>query len=59
MVLLVLITIGLGLGLASCREDELGRPLVKEKGVYEGPVDEAIGEETLEMLRSRTAGQQF
>ncbi len=33
--------------------------MVKQKGVYEGPVDETLGEERLLDLKSRTAGQKF
>lgn len=57
--LLVTALIGLVMGLSSCREDELGRPMVKEKGVYEGPADEKLGDEHVSGLRSRAAGQKF
>ncbi len=57
--LLVMAVIALGAGLAGCRDDEQGRPMVKQKGVYEGPADEAIGEQRVEELRSRAAGQKF
>jgi len=51
--------IGLSLGTAGCRDDEQGRPMVKQKGVYEGSADEALTAERLLDLRSRTAGQKF
>ena len=57
--LLAAAMIGLSLATIGCREDEQGRPMVKQKGVYEGPADEALGEERLLDLRSRTAGQKF
>ena len=57
--LLVTAVFGLSLGLAGCRDDEQGRPMVKQKGVYEGQEDEAIGERALQDLRSRAAGQKF
>lgn len=57
--LLVGMTIGTFLGMTACREDEQGRPMVKQKGVYEGPADDAIAEDRLEALRSRAAGQKF
>ena len=57
--LLWVTVVGLSIGSAGCREDEQGRPMVKQKGVYEGPVDETLGEERLLDLKSRTAGQKF
>ncbi len=57
--LLVTALIGLVMGLSACREDEQGRPMVKEKGVYEGPADEKLDDEHVSDLRSRTAGQKF
>ncbi|MEZ5934359.1 MAG: hypothetical protein R3F54_20945 [Alphaproteobacteria bacterium] len=51
--------IGLSLIAAACREDEQGRPMVKQKGVYEGRADEKLGDERVMDLRSRAAGQQF
>lgn len=57
--LLVTAVFGLSLGLAGCRDDEQARPMAKQKGVYEGPADEAIGEDRLQDLRSRAAGQKF
>ncbi len=57
MVLLAMVTIGGGL--AACRDDEQGRPLIKEKGVYEGQADEELDQERLQELKSRAAGQKF
>lgn len=57
--LLATALIGLSLSLAGCRDDEQARPMVKQKGVYEGPADEPIAEERLMDLRSRAAGQKF
>ena len=41
------------LGLAACDEAEQGRILRYEKGVYLGPTDTQISEETREALRAR------
>lgn len=57
--LLVMVVVGLSMGAAGCREDEQGRPMVKQKGVYEGPADEKLGDDSLSDLRSRAAGQKF
>ena len=57
--LLVAAVLGLSMSMASCRDDEQGRPMVKQKGVYEGAADEALGDDHLLDLRSRTAGQKF
>lgn len=54
---LAIIVIGAGLG--GCRDDEQGRPLVKQKGVYEGPKDQPLDQQRLDDLKSRTAGQKF
>lgn len=45
--------------LTGCREAEQGRPLVKEKGVYEGPADTKVSDATLHKLRHRAARQGF
>lgn len=47
------------LPLAACREEEQGRPLTYEKGVYGGPEDEALTEEDREELRMRARDQNF
>ena len=57
--LLMTVMIGLCAVIASCRDDEQNRPMVKQKGVYEGVVDEKLDEGRLSDLRSRTAGQKF
>lgn len=57
--LLATVVMGIVLSVAGCREDEQGRPLVEEKGVYEGPADEQLSDERLSELKSRTAGQKF
>ncbi|MGI9489708.1 MAG: hypothetical protein ACR2RF_28230 [Geminicoccaceae bacterium] len=57
--LLATAAVGLSLGLVGCRDDEQARPMVKQKGVYEGVADEALPEDRLEDLRSRAAGQKF
>lgn len=56
---LVLAIVGLATGITACREDEQGRPMTKQKGVYEGPADEKLAEDRLEGLRLRASGQKF
>lgn len=57
--LMMMVVFGLSLGLAGCRDDEQARPMVKQKGVYEGQKDEPIDDDRLQALRSRAAGQKF
>ena len=57
--LLLTAMIGIAAGAVGCREDEQGRPMVKQKGVYEGPADEPLDQERVQDLRSRAAGQKF
>ena len=45
--------------LAGCRDEEQGRPLSYEKGVYQGALDEPIDEETRRELRDRIKHQSF
>lgn len=45
--------------LAGCREDEQDRPLQYSKGVYQGPADDALPDETLEALRHRARHQSY
>ncbi len=45
--------------LSACREEEQGRVLVHEKGVYLGTPDAAISDETLEDLRRRALLQSY
>ncbi len=57
---MILITAVCGFAvLSSCRESEQDRPLVKEKGVYEGPADAKLSDATLHKLRHRSARQGF
>lgn len=51
--------ISLALGVVGCRDDEQGRPMTKQKGVYEGPEDETLDQDRLSDLKSRAAGQKF
>ena len=57
--LLLVIMVGFATGLSACREDEQGRPMTKQKGVYEGQADEKLAEDRLLDLRSRASGQKF
>lgn len=47
------------LALGACREEEQGRVLMQEKGVYQGQSDEPLTEEQLRELRFRTNHQNF
>ena len=47
------------LTLGACREEEQGRILIQEKGVYQGPADEPLDEAQLRELRSRANLQTF
>ena len=55
----VMAIIGIAAGLQSCRDDEQGRPMVKQKGVYEGQADEPIDQQRLLDLKTRANGQKF
>ena len=44
---------------SACREEEQGRILIQEKGVYQGQADEPLDEEQLRELRFRTSLQKF
>jgi hypothetical protein len=57
--LLAVAIVGLAASTSGCREDEQGRPMTKQKGVYEGQADEKLDEGQLSDLRSRSAGQRF
>ncbi len=50
--------VALPLVLAGCDEAEQGRILRYEKGVYLGPEDTKLDQETLDQLRQRTRLQQ-
>ncbi len=45
--------------LSACREEEQGRILVQEKGVYQGTPDVAISDETIQNLRRRALLQRY
>jgi len=47
------------LALAGCWDEEAERPLHFQKGVYDGPPDQGLSEETLQALRQRGHEQQF
>ena len=51
--------IGIALVVQSCREDEQDRPLVYDKGSYQGQPDQSLTDEQVERLRQRSAGQKF
>jgi hypothetical protein len=40
-----------------CREEEQDRPLVHQKGSYEGPADQKLDQEQIEALRQRASQQ--
>jgi hypothetical protein len=42
-----------------CREEEQNRPLAFDKGTYQGPLDQKLGQEQVEALRQRAAGHQI
>lgn len=42
-----------------CREDEQNRPLIYDKGVYQGQPDQALQDQQVEALRQRAANQKF
>lgn len=54
-----LVMASLAIMMTACRENEQGRPMTKQKGVYEGPADEKLDEAQLENLRTRASGQKF
>ena len=51
------LTAAAALVLVGCDENELGRPTHYEKGVYLGPTEPALDEETLRELRQRALQQ--
>ena len=57
----VVLTLGViaCLSTGACREEEQGRILIQEKGVYQGPADVALTEEQVRDLRSRANLQNF
>lgn len=42
-----------------CREEEQGRPLVYDKGTYQGQADEKLADDQVEALRQRAARQRI
>lgn len=57
--LIVCLGVAMAAGLAGCRDDEQGRPLMYEEGVYGGQHDDPLTEEARERLRQRHAGQRW
>lgn len=53
----VLAMVALALLAQGCREDEQNRPLVHQKGSYQGPADEKLDQEQIEALRQRASQQ--
>jgi hypothetical protein len=51
--------LGIALMAQGCREDEQDRPLVYDKGTYQGRPDQTLTDEQVERLRQRSAGQKF
>jgi hypothetical protein len=43
----------------ACREDEQNRPLVPDKGTYQGQPDEKLDQDQIEALRQRATGHQL
>jgi hypothetical protein len=54
-----LAVVGMALTVQSCREDEQDRPLLYDKGSYQGQPDQTLSEEQVERLRQRSASQKF
>jgi hypothetical protein len=50
---------GIALMTQGCREDEQNRPLLYDKGTYEGQPDQALSAEQVDALRQRSARQKF
>jgi hypothetical protein len=51
--------VGITLVAQGCREDEQDRPLIYDKGSYQGQPDEPLTDEQVGALRQRSAGQKF
>jgi len=47
------------LAVQGCREDEQGRPLLYQKGTYQGQTEPPLSEQKVEQLRSRADNQKF
>jgi hypothetical protein len=50
---------GIAMLAQGCREAEQNRPLLYDKGTYQGQPDPALSEEQVNALRQRAAEQQF
>ncbi len=50
---------GIALVAQGCREDEQDRPLVYDKGSYQGQPDPALSDQQVEALRQRAGAQKF
>jgi len=57
----MILAIGLiaALSVGACREEEQGRILIQQKGVYQGQPDTALSEAQLRELRFRANQQNF
>jgi hypothetical protein len=51
--------VGIALVAQSCREDEQDRPLMYDKGAYQGQQDEPLTDEAVDTLRQRSTQQKF
>jgi hypothetical protein len=56
---LVAVMAALAVTLGACRQEEQGRPLYYEKGVYQGQPDTKLTDEQLRELQYRGATQNF
>jgi hypothetical protein len=54
-----LAVVGMAVAVQSCREDEQDRPLLYDKGAYQGQPDQTLSAEQVDRLRQRSAGQEF
>lgn len=56
----ILLTVALGAALlAGCNDEEQGRPIHLDKGVYKGAADTRLAPEQVDALKQRSAGQRF
>jgi hypothetical protein len=58
-IMICLALVGVALVVQGCREDEQDRPLLYDKGSYQGRPDTPLSEQQLEGLRQRSTRQQF
>lgn len=47
----------MAVALGACREQEKNRPLMHEKGSYQGQIDQPLNDETLRALQQRGSHQ--